>query len=86
MPCPPVMVKKDSNPEGTPIEVFDGFRRDILANRSQFYLDVPMPFYGMNRPGATVSEGLRLNWWRQGMMGDLKGPTTTASRCSRKPT
>ena len=69
---PPVMVKKDSNPEGTPMEVFDGFRRDILANRSQLYYDIPMPFYGMNRPGATVSEGLRLNWWRQGMMGDLK--------------
>jgi len=69
---PPVMVQSESNPEGTPIEVFDGFRAQILANRSQLYLDVPIPFYGMNRPGAVVSEGLKLNWWRQGMMGDLK--------------
>ena len=66
------MVKKDSNPEGTPMEVFDGFRTQILANRSQLYYDIPVPFYGMNRPGAVVSEGLRLNWWRQGMSGDLK--------------
>ena len=69
---PPIMVQSATNSEGTPMSVFDGFRKDILANRSQLYLDIPMPFYGMNRPGATVSEGLRLNWWRQGMMGDLK--------------
>jgi non-heme chloroperoxidase len=67
---PPVMVKKDSNPGGTPIEVFDGFRAALAANRAQFYLDVPSgPFYGFNRPGAKVSEGLIRNWWRQGMMG-----------------
>jgi non-heme chloroperoxidase len=70
---PPVMVKKDSNPGGTPIEVFDGFRAALANNRAQFYLDVPTgPFYGFNRPGAKVSEGLIRNWWRQGMMGSAK--------------
>ena len=70
---PPVMVKKDSNPGGTPIEVFDGFRAALAANRAQFYLDIPSgPFYGFNRPGAKVSEGLIRNWWRQGMMGSVK--------------
>jgi non-heme chloroperoxidase len=70
---PPVMVKKDSNPGGTPIEVFDGFRAALAANRAQLYLDTPTgPFYGFNRPGAKVSEGLIRNWWRQGMMGSVK--------------
>jgi non-heme chloroperoxidase len=70
---PPVMVKKDSNPGGTPIEVFDGFRATLADNRAQFYLDVPTgPFYGFNRPGAKVSQGLIYNWWRQGMMGSVK--------------
>jgi non-heme chloroperoxidase len=70
---PPVMVKKDSNPGGTPIEVFDGFRAALAANRAQFYLDIPTgPFYGFNRPGAKVSEGLIRNWWRQSMMGSVK--------------
>jgi non-heme chloroperoxidase len=70
---PPVMVKKDSNPGGTPLEVFDGFRAALAANRAQFYLDIPTgPFYGFNRPGAKVSEGLIRNWWRQGMMGSVK--------------
>lgn len=70
---PPVMVKKDSNPGGTPIEVFDGFRAALAANRAQFYLEIPTgPFYGFNRPGAKVSEGLIRNWWRQGMMGSVK--------------
>ena len=67
---PPVMVKKESNPGGTPIEVFDGLRATLAANRAQFYLDIPTgPFYGFNRPGAKVSQGLIQNWWRQGMMG-----------------
>ncbi|ALO91302.1 Non-heme chloroperoxidase [Streptomyces hygroscopicus subsp. limoneus] len=67
---PPVMVKKDSNPEGTPIEVFDGFRAALAANRAQFFIDVPTgPFYGFNRPGAEVSQGLIDRWWWQGMMG-----------------
>ncbi|MFL9840293.1 alpha/beta hydrolase [Sphingomonas sp. ST-64] len=70
---PPVMVKKDSNPEGLPLEVFDGFRKALVANRAQFYIDVPTgPFYGFNRDGATVSQGLIDNWWRQGMMGGAK--------------
>ena len=70
---PPVMVKKESNPGGTPIEVFDGFRAALAANRAQFYLDIPTgPFYGFNRPGAKVSQGLIDNWWRQGMMGSVK--------------
>ncbi|MET4660339.1 non-heme chloroperoxidase [Streptomyces sp. PvP037] len=67
---PPVMVKSESNPGGLPIEVFDGFRAALAANRAQFFIDVPSgPFYGFNRPGAEVSQGLIDNWWRQGMMG-----------------
>ncbi len=70
---PPVMVKKESNPGGLPIEVFDGFRKALADNRAQFYLDIPTgPFYGFNRPGAKVSQGLIQNWWRQGMMGSAK--------------
>ena len=70
---PPVMVKKDSNPGGTPIEVFDGYRAALEANRAQLYLDVPTgPFYGFNRPGAKKSEGLIFNWWRQSMMGSIQ--------------
>ncbi|MFJ1980056.1 alpha/beta fold hydrolase [Streptomyces albogriseolus] len=67
---PPVMVKSESNPGGTPIEVFDGLRDSLAANRSQFYIDLASgPFYGFNRPGAEVSQGLIDNWWRQGMTG-----------------
>ena len=67
---PPVMVKSDRNPGGTPIEVFDDLRAQLAANRAQFYLDLPGgPFYGFNRPGAKGSQGLIQNWWRQGMMG-----------------
>jgi non-heme chloroperoxidase len=70
---PPVMVKKESNPGGLPIEVFDQFRAGTAANRAQFFLDIPTgPFYGFNRPGAKVSQGLIQNWWRQGMMGSIK--------------
>ena len=70
---PPVMVKKDSNPEGLPMEVFDGFRAGLLADRAQQFLDVPTgPFYGFNRPGAKVSEGVIRKWWLQGMMGGVK--------------
>jgi non-heme chloroperoxidase len=69
---PPVMVKKDSNPGGTPIEVFDGFRA-AMSNRAQFYLDVASgPFYGFNREGAKPIQGVIDNWWRQGMMGGTK--------------
>ncbi|MGW4108123.1 alpha/beta fold hydrolase, partial [Streptomyces sp. NPDC004976] len=67
---PPVMVKSESNPGGLPIEVFDGFRASLAANRAQFYIEVSSgPFYGFNRPGAEVSQGLIDNWWRQGMAG-----------------
>jgi len=70
---PPLMVKTPDNPEGTPIEVFDGFRAALAANRAQFFLDVPSgPFYGYNRPGAEPSQGVIQNWWRQGMMGSAK--------------
>ncbi|KRQ10291.1 non-heme chloroperoxidase [Bradyrhizobium sp. USDA 4503] len=70
---PPLMVKTDANPEGTPIAVFDGFRAALAANRAQFFLDVPAgPFYGYNRPGAKPSQGVIENWWRQGMMGSAK--------------
>ncbi|WP_352835141.1 alpha/beta hydrolase [Mesorhizobium sp. M0664] len=70
---PPIMVKSDKNPGGLPIEVFDGFRAALVANRAQFYIDVPSgPFYGFNRPGAKISQGLIENWWRQGMMGGAK--------------
>lgn len=71
---PPLMLKIDANPGGLPIEVFDGFRAAYLADRTQFYIDVASgPFYGFNRPGAKVSQGLIDNWWRQGMMGSFKG-------------
>lgn len=67
---PPLMLKTAKNPEGTPLEVFDGFRKALAANRAQFFLDVASgPFYGFNRPGAKVSQGIIDNWWRQGMMG-----------------
>ena len=70
---PPVMVKSDANPGGTPVEAFDGYRAGVAANRAQIYLDVASgPFYGFNRPGAQVSEGIIRNWWRQGMMGGVK--------------
>jgi non-heme chloroperoxidase len=70
---PPIMVKSETNPGGLPIEVFDGFRTALAANRAQFYRDVASgPFYGFNRPGAKVSEGVIGNWWRQGMIGGIK--------------
>ena len=70
---PPIMVKSEKNPGGLPIEVFDGFRAALVANRAQFYFDVPAgPFYGFNRHGAKVSQGVIDNWWRQGMMGGAK--------------
>ncbi|MDK1493787.1 alpha/beta hydrolase [Sinorhizobium sp. 7-81] len=70
---PPIMVKSEKNPGGMPIEVFDGFRAALIANRAQFFRDVPAgPFYGYNRPGAQAPEGVIQNWWRQGMMGGAK--------------
>ncbi|KAF0105440.1 MAG: non-heme chloroperoxidase [Rhodospirillaceae bacterium] len=70
---PPIMVKSDKNPKGLPIEVFDGLRTALAANRAQFYLDVASgPFYGFNREGAKVLPGTIQNWWRQGMIGGAK--------------
>ncbi|WHU05128.1 alpha/beta hydrolase [Sphingomonas sp. NIBR02145] len=70
---PPVMVKSERNPGGLPIEVFDGIRAGVLANRAQLYIDFPTgPFYGFNRPGAKISQGIIDNWYRQGMMGGIK--------------
>ena len=69
----PVMIKKVSNPDGLPKEVFDGYRTSVAANRSRTYLDVASgPFYGYNRPGAVADEATIRNWWRQGMMGGIK--------------
>lgn len=70
---PPLMLKTEANPGGLPLEVFDGFRAALAANRAQFYRDVPAgPFYGFNRDGAQVSQGVIDNWWRQGMQGGAK--------------
>jgi non-heme chloroperoxidase len=70
---PPIMLATPRYPGGLPMQVFDGFREALLRNRAQFFLDVPSgPFYGFNREGADVSEGLIRNWWRQGMMGGTK--------------
>ncbi|KAA9136129.1 alpha/beta fold hydrolase [Microbacterium caowuchunii] len=68
---PPIMLKSDSNPEGTPIEDLDGIRAAVLKDRSQFWFDLAEPFYGANRPGAQVSEGAKQDFWRQGMLVDL---------------
>jgi non-heme chloroperoxidase len=65
---PPLMLKTVANPGGLPMEVFDQIRAGVLADRSQFFKDLTMPFYGYNRPGAKVSEGVRQSFWRQGMM------------------
>lgn len=70
---PPLMLRTEANPGGTPIEIFDGYRAGVAANRAQIFLDVASgPFYGFNRPGAVISEGAIRNWWRQGMMGGIK--------------
>jgi non-heme chloroperoxidase len=70
---PPLMLKTKANPEGLPLDVFDGLRSALAANRSQFFVDLPAgPFYGFNREGAAVHQGVIQNWWRQGMMGSAK--------------
>ena len=68
---PPIMVKSESNPEGTPIAVFDGIREGVLKDRSQFYKDLSIPFFGANRDGSRVSEGAKDDFWRQGMLVNL---------------
>jgi non-heme chloroperoxidase len=70
---PPIMLKTASNPGGLPMETFDGIRTAVLADRSQFFKDLTMPFYGFNRPGAKVSQGLRDSFWMQGMQAGFKG-------------
>jgi non-heme chloroperoxidase len=70
---PPIMLKSASNPEGTPIEAFDQIRAGVLADRSQFYQDLSAPFFGANRPGSTISQGQRDQFWRLGMQVGLKG-------------
>jgi non-heme chloroperoxidase len=69
---PPMLLKSDKNPDGLPMAVFDQLRDGTGNHRSQFYQDITMPFYGFNRPGAKISQGIRDNWWRQGMMGAIK--------------
>jgi len=69
---PPLMLKTEKNASGLPISVFDGLRTALAANRSQFYKDITLPFYGYNRPGAKISEGIREHWWLQGMLGGVK--------------
>jgi len=70
---PPLMLKTEANPGGLPIDVFDGIRKGTFDNRSQFFKDLTIPFYGYNRDGAVISEGIVQEFWRQGMMGGLKG-------------
>jgi non-heme chloroperoxidase len=70
---PPLMLKTNANPGGLPIEVFDGIRNGVVTDRSQFFRDLSAPFYGANRPGAKVSQGLRDSFWAQGMAGGFKG-------------
>jgi non-heme chloroperoxidase len=65
----PIMIKTSGNPDGVPKEVFDGLREQTATNRAQFFLDFTLPFFGYNREGAKVKEGVRRNWWRQGMEG-----------------
>jgi len=69
---PPIMVKSEKNTDGVPISVFDDIRAAYTKNRAQFYMDLTLPFYGYNRPGAKISEGIRQHWWLQGMMGSAK--------------
>ncbi|HWY44185.1 MAG TPA: alpha/beta hydrolase [Candidatus Sulfotelmatobacter sp.] len=69
---PPLMVQTEKNPAGAPISVFDGLRAAYMENRPQFYKDITLPFYGYNRPGAKISEGIREHWWLQAMMGGIK--------------
>ncbi len=68
----PIMLKSDSNPNGVPIELLDQIRENTAFHRAQFYQDFTLPFYGYNREGATISQGIRDNWWRQGMMGSVQ--------------
>jgi non-heme chloroperoxidase len=70
---PPLMLKTESNPGGLPIEVFDGLRAAVVADRSQFFIDLSMPFYGYNKPDAKISQGVRDSFWQQGMQSSIIG-------------
>ncbi|MGZ7193837.1 MAG: alpha/beta fold hydrolase [Halobacteriota archaeon] len=70
---PPLMLKTEANPKGTPIEVFDEQRKQLVENRAQFFKDLTLPFYGYNRPGAKISEGVRESFWLQGMLAGIVG-------------
>ena len=70
---PPLMLKTESNPGGLPIEVFDGLRAAVVADRSQFFIDLSMPFYGYNKPDAKISKGIRDSFWQQGMQSSVIG-------------
>jgi non-heme chloroperoxidase len=83
------MLKTENNPGGLPIAVFDNIRAGVAADRSQFYKEITLPFYGYNRPGAKVSEGIREHWWLQGMLGGIKAPHSpsfTDLPCNAIPT
>ncbi|MCV2485165.1 alpha/beta hydrolase [Flavobacterium sp. SH_e] len=67
----PIMIQNESNPEGVPLSVFDEIRKGTGFNRAQYFYDFPIPFYGWNREGQTIQEGIKQNWWRQGMMGSV---------------
>jgi non-heme chloroperoxidase len=69
----PAMLKSEKNPGGLPVDVFDGIRAGVAADRSQFYKELTLPFFGYNRPGAKISEGIQANFWFQGMQGGIKG-------------
>jgi len=69
---PPLMLKTENNPAGLPLSVFDDLRAQLAANRPEFYWNITLPFYGYNRPGAKISEGIRHHWWLQGMLGGMK--------------
>jgi non-heme chloroperoxidase len=79
---PPLMLKTAANPLGLPISVFDGIRAGLVADRSQFYKDLTLPFFGYNRPGAKISEGVRDNFWLQGMIGSHKSEYDTVKAFS----
>jgi len=68
---PPLMLKTAANPQGVPMEAFDGIRAGVAGNRAEFYRDITLPFYGYNRPDAKVSQGIRDHWWAQGMSGSI---------------
>lgn len=74
---PPLMLKTDGNLGGLPMSVFDGLRNSLVADRSQFYMDLTLPFYGYNRAGAKISEGVRESFWLQGMLGSHKSQYDT---------